>query len=356
MSDTIAVSGLDTGNLSETLESSCRQIEPTAVGIASAFISVSGVENARKIFRNSRGIECRMVAGLDHALTHPEALSIARDAQWEVRVLRGLRGIFHAKIIIAGEEFVRSGTLRTTKLAYVGSSNLTDGGLHTNIECGLIAVSPQLTREVGEAFSQFWQNAMPISDTILRSYAAEFAARNRSRSPHDLHALGIATTVVRRSWSRGRLLKERPPSRSIVANEYAAAAWTGLQSFTGEYRFQIEFPRAAGEVVMRLVANRELANGVIEVFSAGDGKTYPLQYRYYPDNGMFRLNVPNDVTGVQWAREHRDGLALIEVGPKRRDPIRLSIHRPGIRANEIVARSVALGSWGRTSTRLYGWY
>ena len=71
---------------------------------------------------------------------------------------------------------------------------------------------------------------------------------------------------------------------------------------------------------------------------------------------MFRLNIPNDINGVAWARENKKGIALIERGPAGGAPLRLSVLRPGAEADEVIARSHALGSWGKTSSRLYGWY
>ena len=81
-----------------------------------------------------------------------------------------------------------------------------------------------------------------------------------------------------------------------------------------------------------------------------------MQYGFYADNSMFRLNVPNDAPGVAWARMHRDGLAIVEQGLPGGAPLRLRILRPGAAASDIVGRSAALGTWGKTSTRAYGWY
>jgi hypothetical protein len=81
-----------------------------------------------------------------------------------------------------------------------------------------------------------------------------------------------------------------------------------------------------------------------------------MQYKFYPDNSMFRLNVPNDVPGVAWAREHKDGIAIVEEGLPGGAPLRIRFLKPGADANEVIGRSAALGTWGRTTTRFYGWY
>jgi hypothetical protein len=128
-----------------------------------------------------------------------------------------------------------------------------------------------------------------------------------------------------------------------------------LQSFTGGYAFQVEFPKSAGAVVSRLARRRATASGRLDVLFTNNNQTRNMQFKYYP-NGMFRLNVPNDVPNVQWVREHKDGLALIQRGPAGGAPIRLTIHRPGAESNAIIERSMLLGSWGKTPTRLYGWF
>ena len=96
----------------------------------------------------------------------------------------------------------------------------------------------------------------------------------------------------------------------------------------------------------------------LPVFILSDmfGMIFGMQFSFYGDNGMFRLNVPNDVPNVQWVHGHRDGLALIQRGPTGGAPIRLTIHLPGAEANEIIDRSLAMGSWGKTSTRLDVWF
>jgi hypothetical protein len=145
-------------------------------------------------------------------------------------------------------------------------------------------------------------------------------------------------------------------SNPAIGPEFAIAAWAGLQSFTGEYRFQVEFPKDAGKVIYQLINRFAHVDGRIDVYCPEDETTRLMQYKYYPDNCMFRLNVQNDVPGVEWARSHKDGIAIVEQGPQGGAPLRLRILRPGALANEIVGRSAVLGTWGRTTTRAYGWY
>ena len=146
-----------------------------------------------------------------------------------------------------------------------------------------------------------------------------------------------------------------PPKKELKAISDAAAsvAWAGLQSFTGEYYLQVEFPKEAGLVLQRIVA--DLAQGTDVPILCADGETRTFRFRFYKHNGMFRLNIPNATPLVKWVREHRDGIALVEYN-EADGGLYSEILRPGERMEDTVGRSLAFGTWGRTRTRLYGWY
>jgi hypothetical protein len=326
------------------------------MGIVSAFVSVEGVERSLGMLNLCGRPRCRLVAGTNGEITHPEALRIAKDAGWHVRLGDGLRGIFHPKLIVAGRSFGADGTIRDMSCVYVGSSNLTGGGFRRNVECGLLAEADGCLEGASTAFAKFWNSANLADETALRNYGARFAEKNRKRRAIDLDALGVSDARPAIPLTPRQLIRERPPRHGAISLDFVVAAWTGLQSFTGEYRFQIEFPRTAGEVVRRLIGSRILPDGVVNVYCPDDGQTRRMQYRFYADNSMFRLNVQNDVPGVEWARQHRDGAALVVQGPRGGAPIGLRILQPGVETSDTIGRSVALGTWGRTSTRLYGWY
>lgn len=351
----IALSGVGATDLLEHLRASLARAQPRVVGIAAAFVSTEGVRQLLEILRRSGGPACRLIAGTDNAVTHPEALYLARDQGWRVRLGRPLRGIFHPKLVVAGNRFAPNGVIQSLCCVYVGSSNLTIGGLKANVECGLIAVADSCLVSASEAFAELWTAAGPATDVELRHYAARFAERARHRKVSELVDLGINDSQPLPSGPIDLRLQQ-PPFRPALGTNFAVAAWTGLQSFTGEYRFQVEFPKSAGKIISQLIRAHVQADGRIDIYCPEDESTRPMQYRYYADNGMFRLNVPNDFPGVAWAREHKDGLAVIEQGPPGGAPLRLRLLKPGADASELVGRSAALGTWGKTSTRSYGWY
>jgi len=278
---------------------------------------------------------------------------MAMSAGWNVRFGSAAPGIFHPKLIVGGSNFDNRGLLRTSSLLYVGSANLTRGGLRSNLECGLF---PGIDGATGgpEAFSELWRIGSVVDDRALRDYSVVFAEANRRRTARQIVEAGVADDEEVAQLDTTHLQARRPPARSSVSFEFARAAWTGLQSFTGEYTFQVEFPRAAGEVIRKLV--RSNASGPIDVFCEDDGRSLPMRFAFYEDNAMFRLNIPNDVANVARARERHEGIALVTQGPPGGAPLSLRILPPGTEMDEFIRKSVALGTWGRTPTRLYGWF
>lgn len=354
MNISMNVSGHENSRLLDDLDAMLTEKQPAVIGIASAFVSTQGVEKLAAILKRAGNPACRLVAGIDHAITHPKALSTARSLGWDVRFGKAQQGIFHPKLFVGGSSFRRDGGIKDVSCFYVGSSNLTLAGLEKNLECGILAGTDDVTTFGADIFSAIWIGAAKISESSLRAYSARFAEISRARKPEELQALGVSDGNL--TIGVANLQNQRPPLAPVVATQFAAAAWTGLQSFTGEYRFQVEFPRDAGRVLVQLVGALNNQDGRVDVYCSADGEVREMQYRFYPNNGMFRLNIPNDVPNVAWARANHDGVAVVEKGPVGGAPLRLRILRPGVDADAIVERSVLMGSWGRTSTRIYGWY
>jgi HKD family nuclease len=356
MTQQIVLSGIGTKHLRDSLRLSLIRGRPRVIGVVAAFVSTEGIRQFIEILKKCGEPKCRLIAGTDNAITHPEALFAARDQGWKIRLGRPVRGIFHPKLVVAGRSFSRSsGTIQQLCCVYVGSSNLTNGGLSTNVECGLIADAEGCLISASDVFAELWNAACPATDAELRHYAARFAECARRRAVSELVNLGVADSLHVPTGSSG-LRVQRTPSMPAIGDDFAVAAWTGLQSFTSEYRFQVEFPKSAGKVISKIIRAHVQADGRIDVYCPDNETTRPMQYKFYPHNSMFRLNVPNDVPGVAWAREHKDGLAIVEQGPSGGAPLRIRLLKPGADAKEIVSRSAALGTWGKTSTRSYGWY
>lgn len=357
MSQVIKLSGIGARQLRVDLQQALVRSSPQVIGVAAAFVSVKGVQELHAAVTECGIQKCRLVAGIDGAITHPQALQLVADFGWALRIgtAQKSQGIFHPKLIVAGSGFASDGSLRKLSCVYVGSSNLTAGGLTKNIECGLLAEAAGCDSSASVAFAELWRAAKKPSSVELKNYAATFAERARHRRLSELRDLGISDATAL-SATTSDILAQSPPEVPAVDSKFAIAAWTGLQSFTGQYRFQVEFPRYSGDVISRLVRNRADDAGRVDVYCPDDDSTQAMQYRFYSDNSMFRLNIPNDYPGVSWARQHRDGIAIVEKGPPGGAPIRLRILQPGSDTGDIIGRSAVLGTWGKTTTRAYGWF
>ena len=313
MSTDVGLSGIDDVKLKDALRASFIARRPVVVGIASAFVSTAGVRGVAEMFRHCGEPRCLLIAGTDNAVTHPEALYMARERGWRVRIGCSTMGIFHPKLIVAGNAMRRVGAIAKLCCVYVGSSNLTGGGLVRNVECGMLAHDEDCPSSAAAAFLELWTAATPATKVALRNYAARFAEQARRRSASELTGLGISDIETLHTNALA-LLGQSPPLDSAIKETFALAAWTGLQSFTGEYRFQVEFPRTAGRVIRQLVGAHVNADGRVDVYVPDDDAIRQMQYKYYTDNGMFRLNIPNDTPGVAWARANRGGIAVVEQG------------------------------------------
>lgn len=353
--NTIFLSGLGKHSLQDALRTTLKQTNPKVIGIASAFVSVTGVQELVKILGSCGKPKCLLIAGIDNSITHPESLYMARRFGWQVKLGVSPSGIFHPKLIIAGMSLSRSSKIGGVRSVYVGSSNLTAGGLCKNLECGLIAEYDNCPESAAASFLQMWDIAEQATDDAIRNYSARFAECARARKVIELEHLGVSETQTIPSNPKG-LRRRKPPAQPALGTDFAVAAWAGLQSFTGGFRFQLEFPKAAAAVIRRLIPRSRQKKAKVDVFCPDDGTTRSMQYGFYEDNGMFRLNIPNDAPGVGWARVHKDGIAFIERGPTGGAPLRLRIMEPSAEVTEIIGRSVALGTWGRTPTRIFGWF
>ncbi len=314
---------------------------PLALGMATAFLSIGGAHSYNRLVANIDVKVSRIVAGLSGAITHPAAISYLIAKGHIVRFGSFPTGIFHPKLLVGGDRFLKSGQVALPSCAYVGSANFTDAGLSRNLEVMLATQDREVAAGVAEAFRVIWKDAKLVTDSGLQAYERLFARAQSKRAASDLEFLSVVDPAP--------VTAIRP---TLVLPKFCNAVWAGLQSFTGEHTFQVEFPRKAGEALGSLLGT---ASGEVDIECA-DGQTRSMTFRYYADNSMYRLNVPNSMPLVDWARTNHKGALLVwREEDTQGGAVSAEIIR-GRRLNESIARSRALGSWGRTSTREYGWY
>lgn len=355
MPTTLHATGISGHQLWSILRQHLKSDDIEALGFAVAYVSVYGASQLDSFLRTA-GVHTtiRMVVDIGDAITHPRALELGLEANWKIRAVNPAAGTFHPKLIIGGRAFAETDLLRAPRLLIVGSANLTKGGLINNVECSLLRTSDQDINGVATVFRRLWRQGTVLDEPLLREYEAYFAEQNRTRAPKDMEILGVADEAAT-DLATADLRGVRAPTSTqrSMPTSVARAAWAGLESFTGEFRFQIEFPRDAGEVLRRMLGPGGGDTNVLMLCE--DGQQRAMRFRYYEDNAMFRLNVPNDTPGVDQARLHKSGIAIVEAGRPDQMPTFRVIHSAQEMAT-IRGRSVALGTWGRTSTRFYGWF
>ena len=325
-----------------------RENQPGVIGVASAFVSTYGAKRLVGLWESIGKPPCHAIFGIDHAVTHPGAIGLAIGAGISVRMGKAQIGIFHPKLVIAGMGWADSGTLEDPRFLYVGSANLTFRGIRQNTEVGLISTGGDVPAGSGELFGNLWNESTPATEEAIAAYATSFSRRNAVRRPVDLDELEISEGLSAEGLTQADVAALAEPAEAVQNPVHATCAWAGLESLTGEYTLQVEFPRAAGEVLR----NRVGEDVTLSVLCADD--TYrPMPFRYYADNAMFRLNIPNETPDADWVRVHRRGIAVVEIV---KEQVSVRLLRPGAAADQVIAKSAALGSWGKTPTRLYGWY
>jgi len=350
MTQHLVLSGLGGSELLGELTTAFHAARPRVVGIASAYISVIGIDMISRLRIEVPGARWRLVAGVDGAVSHPQALSQAQQMGWRVRVVRSHGGIFHPKLLVAGSNYTRQGEVVNPTVVYIGSANITQSGLENNTECGLVMRGRGCIQGFGSLFGQVWEMGQELTAEGLQQYAAEFARVDRARDVATKSALGLTDTV-----SLEELPNRRVRRQTLIHADRAIAVWAGLQTHTGGYRFQLEFPARAGEIIHAYLRRHPQPADHVPVLCS-DGVVRPMIYRFYADNSMYRLNIPNEVPGVEWARENEEGIGLVELIHSHEAVMALKILRPGPELEEVVQRSYALGTWARTPTRSYGWY
>lgn len=340
MSNVFLVHKQTTKKINNHLEDLLIRASPDAVGASTAFLSLDGARAYEKILKSSKVKDSKIIAGLSGYVTNPNALRYLLEKGHSLKLGVSDEGIFHPKLIVGGSEIFNNGKIMNPNCAYIGSANFTRSGFTLNTEVMLATSDETLANKLSLPFTELWSTSTSPTDLILREYEKEFSKRQRTRGVKDLEFLDVVT----------KNSESQKPNR-IYDSSYASAAWTGLESFTGEHTFQVEFPKKAGEALSSILGTK---SGDVDI-DCVDGETRLMGFRYYQENGMYRLNVPNDVPLVKWARNTKKGALLVWKDDCGNPRIKAEIIR-GQKLEDVVLRSEMIGTLGETSTRSFGWY
>ena len=164
------------------------------------------------------------------AITHPKALAIALDAGWNVKIVDGLPGTFHPKLIVGGRTFGEKSEIRDTSLIVAGSANLSSAAFERNGECSYLNVGSDLDQSAAEAWKECWDIGDRLTTKRLAEYEEYFELRNRYREAADLAVLGIADRVIPTPDGRPPEDAKPPPKvQTAISNSAATVVWAGLR-------------------------------------------------------------------------------------------------------------------------------
>jgi hypothetical protein len=351
MSMLVQATDSGTDRFAALLKRGVEQEGTEAIGMAVAYVSVQGFTFAKSLMTKNGISDIRMVTDISDCVTHPNALEFALESGWRVRVVDA-ESTFHPKFYVGGHHFDKMESLVRPSFVIVSSGNLSYSALNRNAECSYINTSGASSSSVA-TWSKLWGIGEPATAKIIFDYRKSFSERNKHRPIRDLRTLGITDAPLSGAKdASGKKISPPPDDQKAISKEGASAAWAGLETITGDYTLQVEFPRKAAIVMKRLLPSL-VGGGGVELVCA-DGITRKFTFSFYGDNGMFRLNIPNDTPNAVWARANRIGIALVEADSI--GVLHFRILLPGNALDNAIEHSVALGTWGRTPTRLYGWY
>jgi len=346
MSDEVFLSGFDGKRTRDKLSQLLSETEAESLFFASAYVTLRGVSRIETILHESQVETCVAVFGLDGTITQPSAIESAIEADWILRLIEGGGNHFHPKIALAGGSTPEP--FSDVQGGYLGSANFTKGGLVGNIEAGLIVQEDNISGGLQEICEKIWESAEPVDNVDLGQYASRYAEKARN-NPSDTQPAGVGASIGSEVDAENG---SGPPDKPTYNTKHANIAWVGLESFTGKYTFQVEFPRKTAEVIRGIVDSDEQE---VEVEVLCSDQKRKIEFTFYDDNQMDRLNIPNEVPGVEQARKEESGLAVVKQRDSDDVPIELEIINDEADVQEFVQRSKREGSWDETSTRLYGW-
>ena len=208
--------------------------------MAVAFATLQGVNAVLPAVRSvaTEGEHAEVLVGLDLHGSQPRALDALREAAADcprlevyVYVPRQARsgGIYHPKLYMAEHD--------DAGIAVVGSSNLTPGGLRSNVEVNLVA-HLALDGEVWAALQETYAalklpNARELTAEIASAYAADWEGVGKATAPPRpstrlLEALGAAKQAPARrrdlSGWQAQVWDALPDGTFTTADAYAQEA------------------------------------------------------------------------------------------------------------------------------------
>lgn len=311
---------------------------------AVAYATIAGVRLITEIFENNNNIfTSQWVLGLDDYFTQPSAIDLIKtfqNSQLRITSSEYNGHKFHAKLYY----FRNSNNLFLPALM-LGSANLTRKAFTKNIELVTLYSSENKAESIKleSIWKQFWKLGENISNDELENYRIKFKENmERSQIPNDKE-IGDKKEILM-------------SDSSLVDPALANLCWIEVGKITGFQHEQLEI-KAEQAIFFGLKKKGGQGSIINIVTSNGNSVSVPFKYR---NNAMWRLNLPNEIPEVKndlRPKGKRSLLVAVFTKKGMHGPVKLEfIARNSKRFKDIENKSNLLGTIGKTSSRLYGWY
>jgi HKD family nuclease len=168
------------------------------IRLATAFGHMSGWGKLEPGFKRCKG-RVDVMTGLDFFQTEPALLRAwnrARGPRFRARLMTSKSGIFHPKVLIVFSP--------SKSFALVGSGNLSEGGLKTNIECSVYTGDEAHLRHLANWFDGLFERGEDLADDDIREYESKYKHVNRAVSGIHRQQRALEKTISNRHAAPGR--------------------------------------------------------------------------------------------------------------------------------------------------------
>lgn len=325
----------DSGHPNRVLEELAALLAEPAVErvrIAVAYANADGVRALNRLLEAlDESVPVEVIITLDMGTTRKDALEmLLRDFRGRVSVVETPpgNGTFHTKTWVVDRA-------AAPQRALVGSANLTGAALTRNREAVSVG---DLSGAQSSQWEAWWddvvEEAKDLTEDVIVGY--------EERQPPPRKRQRIADVDLETNADGVTALAGGMANVDARDAEWLAIDWGG----TGEYRVQFEFPRAAAAFFdPEREHRRELS-----LRQAGT-EFHGNQLRFYPDNGMVRINMDSAIPVVADGSIRSGTWLFTRLGP---DHFELQPLDNAQRTARLTLAALT-GGVGNTPNRDYGW-
>jgi len=164
-----------------------------SIRLATAFGHMSGWAKLEPAITKCKG-SVHLITGLDFFQTEPALLRrwnrASVNPRFRPRLMTSDSGIFHPKVLIV--------SCPSKNFALVGSGNLSDGGLRTNIECFVYTDDEADVRHLSKWFDGLFSRGQDFGEDEIRQYELKYKGVHRAISKIRRQQRALESTLKNR--------------------------------------------------------------------------------------------------------------------------------------------------------------